>query len=55
MLQSDDLHVIDERIILELVEAYLLHRNALPPLPEEDPAKDWSMLTAEERKQREEQ
>ena len=55
MLQSDDLHVIDERIILELVEAYLLHRNALPLLPEEDPAKDWSMLTAEERKQREEQ
>jgi hypothetical protein len=38
-----------------LIESYLEHRDELPPLDEEIPKKDYSILTEEEKKKREEE
>ena len=37
---------------MELIENYLKHREALPLLDEENPLKDWSNLTQEEKDKR---
>ena len=42
--------------MLDLVDAYLAHRSALEPLPEEDPKNNWDRyLTDEEKKNRTEE
>jgi membrane protein involved in colicin uptake len=38
-----------------LIEGYIKHRDELPLLDEEDPMKNWSNLTEEEKKKREEE
>ena len=46
----------DEQIVLSAVEAYIGHRNLIQPaLDEEDPSKDMTFLTEEERARREEE
>lgn len=55
LLAADNLYITDEKIIVDLIEDYLKHRNGLPLLDEENPAKDWSMLTEEEKKKRQEE
>lgn len=52
LLQNDGLRVSNEKFVVDLVESYLKHREALPLLPEEDPKNDWSLLTDEERAKR---
>ena len=53
---SDDLGVDDEQTVLSAVEAYIAHRNLIQPvLDEEDPSKDMTFLTEEERARREEE
>ena len=45
-----------EKFVLDLVDAYLAHRSALEPLPEEDPKNNWDRyLTDEEKKNRTEE
>ncbi len=39
----------NEKFVVDLVESYLKHWEALPLLHEEDPKNDWSLLTDEER------
>lgn len=38
-----------------MIEAFIKHRETLPLLDEENPLKDWSHLTEEEKKKREEE
>jgi hypothetical protein len=40
--------------VVKIIERYLNHRRALPLLDEENPANDWTHLTEEEKKNREE-
>lgn len=52
LLSSNGLKVSNEKFVVDLVESYLKHWEALPLLPEEDPKNDWSLLTDEERAKR---
>ena len=49
------LKVSDQTQIVQLVETYLNHRKHLPLLDEENPLKDWSILTEDEKKARTEE
>lgn len=49
---SNGLNITDEMMLISLFEKYLDHRESLPILPEEDPKRDWSILTEEELKKR---
>ena len=57
MLNSHDLKVKEEQVVVKVVEAYLRVRDPLKPLlEEEDPAHDpkvVALLTEEEKKARE--
>lgn len=53
--EADNLYILDEKIVVDLIAGYLQHRDHLPLLDEENPLKDWSHLTEEERKKREEE
>ena len=55
LLEADGLNLTEEKVIVEILEAFLDHRKDLPLLDEEDPKKDWSNLTPEERAAREEE
>jgi hypothetical protein len=55
LCKSDNLNVTNESYIAQLVESYLKHRETLPLLKEEDPSKNLSNLTPEERKARQEE
>jgi len=48
LLSSDGLWVSNEKFVVDLIESYLKHWDALALLPEEDPKNDWSLLTDEE-------
>lgn len=52
---SDSLYILDEKIVVELIIDYLKHRDTLPLLDEEDPMKNLSNLTKEERDKRAEE
>ena len=52
IFSSDDLALSNEHDLVSLIEKYLAHREKLPKLPEEDPSLDWSMLTTEEKENR---
>ena len=54
LLSKDSLKVTKEKFVIDLIEAYLQHRDALPVLEDEDPMNDWTILNAEEREKREE-
>ena len=49
---ADNLYIQDEKLVVDLIQGYLKHREALPLLDEENPLKDWSNLTEEEKKKR---
>ena len=49
LLEADKLNVTEEKVIVEILEAFFDHRKDLPLLDEENPMKDWSNLTAEEK------
>ena len=53
LCSSNQLCISDEKELVTLFERYLEHREGLPLLPEEDPSKDWSHLTPEEKEARE--
>jgi len=52
---ADNLYIEQEKFVVELIEHYLKRREGLPLLDEENPLKDWSALTEEERKKRQEE
>lgn len=52
VLSNDGLKVTQEKFVLSLIERYLKHRETLPPLPEEDPKNDWSLLNEDEKAKR---
>eukprot|EP00347_Sterkiella_histriomuscorum_P004984 403358342 len=49
---ADNLYIQEEKIVVDLIEAYMKHRENLPLLDEENPLKDWSNLTQEEKDKR---
>ena len=53
--QADNLYILDEKIVVDLIIEYLNHREGLPILDEDDPMKNWSNLTEEEKKKRQEE
>ena len=54
LCSKSSLCVTDEKELVTLFTKYLEHREALRPLlPEEDPWRDWSHLTEEEKEKRE--
>ena len=55
LCSADNLYIEQEKIVVDLIERYLKHREGLPLLDEENPMKDWSNLTEEERKKRQEE
>lgn len=52
---ADNLYIQDEKIVVDLIEGYLKHRDTLPILDEDNPLKDWSNLNEEEKKKRQEE
>lgn len=52
IVSADNLYIQDEKIVVDLIEEYLKHRDDLPLLDEENPLKDWSNLTEEEKTKR---
>jgi hypothetical protein len=52
---ADNLYIEQEKVVVDLIEQYLKRREGLPLLEEENPQKDWSILTDEEKKKREEE
>jgi len=50
--ESDKLEITNEKLLLDLFERYLKHRDHLPLLADENPANDWSHLTPEEKEGR---
>ena len=54
MCSSNSLCISDEHQLVKLFEKFLQHRESLPLLEEDDPSKNLSNLTEEERKAREE-
>jgi BTB And C-terminal Kelch len=52
---ADNLYIQDEKIVVDLIEGYLKHRETLPILDEDNPLKDWSNLTEEEKAKRKEE
>ena len=53
LCSKSSLCVSDEKELVTLFTKYLEHREALRPLlPEEDPWRDWSHLTDEEKEKR---
>jgi len=42
---ADNLYIEEEKIVVDLIEGYIKHRDPLPLLDEENPLKDWSNLT----------
>lgn len=52
---ADNLYIQDEKLVVDLIEGYLKHRESLPILDEDNPLKDWSNLTEEEKKKRQEE
>jgi hypothetical protein len=52
IFSSDELSVSNEHDLVSLIEKYLIHRDKLPVLPEEDPSLDWSHLTETEKEGR---
>ena len=55
LLSSDTLYITDEQIVVDLIVKYLKNRDMLPILDEDNPMKNWTNLTEEERKKREEE
>lgn len=53
--QADRLYITDEKVVVDLIQDYLKHRDDLPLLDEDNPMKNWSNLTEEEKKKREEE
>jgi len=49
---ADNLYIEEEKIVVDLIEGYLKHRENLPLLDEENPLKDWSNLTQAEKDKR---
>jgi hypothetical protein len=52
LCSADNLYIKDEKIVVDLIEEYIHHRDELPLLPEEDPTKDWSHLREDEKAKR---
>ena len=52
MCSADNLSIQSENVVVNLIEDYLKHRESLPLLKEEDPSKDISNLTEEEKEAR---
>jgi hypothetical protein len=52
---ADNLYITDESLVVKLIRDYLDYRKELPILDEENPMKDWSNLTAEEKAKRQEE
>jgi len=52
---SNKLCISDEMDLVGLFEKYLKHRDTLPVLPEEDPSKDMTHLTEQEKEGRKKQ
>jgi hypothetical protein len=46
------LYISDEKFVVNLIEKYLEYREGLPLLDEENPLKDWSHLTEQEKNNR---
>ncbi len=55
LCSSDSLYISQEITVVHLVEKYLKHREGLPLLDEENPLKDWTHLTEEEKTKRKEE
>jgi hypothetical protein len=55
LISNEELNVSAEMEVVRTICRYLTYRKTLPLLEEEDPAKDWSHLTEEEKKHRGEQ
>lgn len=55
LCSADNLYIMDEQIVVDLIVKYLKHRDDLPILDEDNPMKNWSNLTEEEKKKREEE
>ena len=55
IMSADNLYIHEEKIVVDLIEEYLKHRDELPMLDEENPMKDWSNLTEEEKTKRTEE
>ena len=53
--QADNLYIQDEKVVVDLIQEYLKHREGLPILDEENPMKDWSNLTEDEKTKRKEE
>jgi len=49
---ADSLYIQEEKFVVHLIEKYIEHRKDLPWLDEEDPLKDWSHLTEQEKANR---
>lgn len=55
LCKADNLQIKEEKVVVDLIEAYLKRREDLPLLDEENPLMDWSSLTSAEKALREEQ
>lgn len=53
--QADNLYIQDENVVVELIQEYLKHREGLPILDEDNPMKNLSNLTEEEKTKRAEE
>jgi hypothetical protein len=49
------LYIKEEKFVVHLIEKYIQHREGLPLLDEEDPLKDLSHLTEQEKVHRKEE
>ena len=49
--QSNNLAIKDEKVLVDLYVKYLAHRDSLPALPEDDPAKDIDKYLSEAEKE----
>ena len=54
LISDPELNISEEIQAVKIIDRYLNHRKTLPLLEEEDPAKDYTHLTEEEKKHREE-
>jgi len=55
LCSADNLYITDEQIVVDLIVKYLKYRDDLPILDEDNPMKNWTNLTEEEKKKREEE
>ncbi len=55
LCSADNLYIFDEKVVVDLIDQYLKHRDDLPPLKEEDPKQSTEYLTPEELAKREEE